>query len=277
LVTEPDRRRVEDPAALGGAGVDPVIRVADLVRTYRSRPAGRFRRRAGDEVYAVRGISFEVRRGEVFGLLGPNGAGKTTTLETLEGLLPLQAGTVTVLGLDVARHAQEVRSRIGIQLQKVGFFDKLHLVELLELLADFYEVDVDPLALLAQVGLRGRAQREAKRLSGGELQRFSIAAALVNRPELLFLDEPTSGLDPHARRRLWELIRTLDASGISIVLTTHYIEEAEALCHRVAIMDNGVIAAQGTPRELIDRYAPGKDLEEVFLTLTGHDILGRTE
>ena len=233
-------------------------------------------------VHAVRGVSFDVRRGEVFGLLGPNGAGKTTILETVEGMLPIDRGSVTVDGIDVASEPERVRRLIGISLQKSAFFERLTLAELLHLFADIYcrRARVD--RLLERVGLDGLASRQVKTLSGGEQQRFAVAVALVNDPPLLFLDEPSTGLDPHARRNLWELIEFLRLEGRSIVLTTHYMEEAQQLCDRVAILDAGRILALDSPQRLIDRLlATGfrknvvvqpADLEDVFLQLTGKQL-----
>ncbi len=228
---------------------------------------------------AVDGISFTVGRGEVFGLLGRNGAGKTTTLEMIEGLRRPDGGTVTVAGIDLARDPQAVRRAIGVQLQEAAFFDRLSLRELLTLFADLYGCRADVTALLAQVGLADKARSSVKTLSGGQKRRFSIAVALVNRPQVLFLDEPTTGLDPHARRSLWGLVRSLREQGLATVLTTHYIEEAEALCDRVAILDAGRIVALDSPPVLIRRLlATGftkpvevfpATLEDVFLQLTG--------
>jgi ABC-2 type transport system ATP-binding protein len=247
----------------------PVIDVADLHRSYGA-------------VEAVRGVSFAVEPGEVFGLLGPNGAGKTTIVETLEGLRPVQRGEVTVSGVDVARDPYRVRRMVGVQLQQAAFFDHLNLEELLQLFGELYETGSDPAALLDLVGLEHRGKALAKTLSGGQRQRFSIATALVNDPTVVFLDEPSSGLDPQARRRLWDIIRTLRERGRTVVLTTHYIEEAEALCDRVAILDEGRLIALDSPRNLVrallDRgfkreveVVPAT-LEDVFLDLTGREI-----
>ncbi|HKA09751.1 MAG TPA: ABC transporter ATP-binding protein [Candidatus Dormibacteraeota bacterium] len=233
-------------------------------------------------VHAVRGVSFDVRRGEVFGLLGPNGAGKTTILEMVEGMLPIDRGSVTVDGIDVAVEPARVRRRIGISLQKTAFFERLTLAELLRLFADIYGGRARVDRLLERVGLHEMASRQVKTLSGGEQQRFAVAVALVNDPPLLFLDEPSTGLDPHARRELWELIEFLRLEGRSIVLTTHYMEEAQHLCDRVAILNAGRILALDTPQRLIDRLlATGfrkdvvlqpADLEDVFLQLTGRQL-----
>ncbi len=234
------------------------------------------------QVHAVRGVSFDVRRGEVFGLLGPNGAGKTTILETVEGMLPIDRGTVTVDGVDVSRHPERVRRRIGISLQQSAFFERLTLAELLRLFADLYGRRQRVERLLERVGLQEQASRQVKTLSGGQQQRFAVAVALVNDPPLLFLDEPTAGLDPQARRNLWDLVQYLQQEGRSVVLTTHYMEEAQHLCDRVAILDGGRILALDTPGSLIERLlATGfhkdvvvqrADLEDVFLDLTGRQL-----
>lgn len=258
-------------AALYEAGADQaaIVVVSDLHKFYGS-------------VHAVRGVSFDVRRGEVFGLLGPNGAGKTTILETVEGMLPIDHGSVTVDGIDVATEPERVRRLIGISLQKSAFFERLTLAELLRLFADIYGSRARVDRLLERVRLQGLASRRVKTLSGGQQQRFAVAVALVNDPPLLFLDEPSTGLDPQARRSLWDMIEFLRLEGRSIVLTTHYMEEAQQLCDRVAILDAGRILALDTPRRLIDRLlATGfskdvvvqpADLEDVFLQLTGRQL-----
>ncbi len=219
---------------------EPVICVADLRKCY------------GD-VKAVDGINFEVGRGEVFGLLGPNGAGKTTTIEILEGLREPDSGKVNVLGLDISRHATSVKQRIGVQLQTVSLYPRLTVRELLDLFGSFYSRRIPTEKLIDSVDLGERANARSMNLSGGQQQRLSIALALVNDPELIFLDEPTTGLDPQARRSLWDLIKGLQAQGKSIMLTTHYMEEATELCDRVAIMDHGHILEIGTVPELIGR------------------------
>ena len=246
-----------------------LILVEDLHRSY-------------DKVEAVRGVSFSVGRGEVFGLLGPNGAGKTTILETIEGLRRVQRGRVVVAGIDVSREPARVARMIGVQLQQVAFFERLTLIELLGLFADLYEVEAKPSELLELVGLRSREKEFAKNLSGGQRQRFSIACALVNNPVAVFLDEPTSGLDPQARRNLWALVRSLRERGMSVLLTTHYIEEAEALCDRVAILAAGQVIALDTPAALVrdllgsgfhkDVEVAAANLEDVYLNLTGRAI-----
>ncbi len=234
------------------------------------------------EVVAVNGVSFEVMRGEIFGILGPNGAGKTTTLEMIETLRPIDAGRVVLDGIDVTAHPQRVKKIIGVQLQASSFFDKLRLTELLSLFGELYGRRVGPLQLLDEVELREKAQAFVNELSGGQKQRFSIAAALVNDPVILFLDEPTTGLDPQARRHLWGVIKRIRSEGKTIVLTTHYMEEAEELCDRVAIMDKGKIIANAPPQTLIqqlllngfrkERVERLANLEDVFLSLTGHSL-----
>jgi ABC-2 type transport system ATP-binding protein len=230
----------------------------------------------------VRGVSFNVAQGEVFGLLGPNGAGKTTTLESIEGMLPIDRGTITIAGIDVSKEPERVRRTIGISLQKSAFFERLTLIELLSLFGDLYGNGHQPMALLDKVGLKEQARRQVKKLSGGQQQRFALAVALVNDPPLLFLDEPTTGLDPQARRNLWDLVQGLRREGRSVVLTTHYMEEAEELCDRVAILDAGTILALDTPHNLIRQLlATGfrkqvevqpANLEDVFLQMTGRQL-----
>ncbi len=219
---------------------EPVISVADLCKCY-------------GEIKAVDGVSFSVGRGEVFGMLGPNGAGKTTTIEILEGLRQPDSGTATVLGMDVIHHADAIKERIGVQLQSVALYPRLTVAELLELFGSFYRHRVPAKKLIEDLGLGERAHARSMDLSGGQQQRLSIALALVNDPELVFLDEPTTGLDPQARRSLWDLIKGLQARGKSVMLTTHYMEEATELCDRVAIMDHGHILEIGTVPELIGR------------------------
>jgi ABC-2 type transport system ATP-binding protein len=200
---------------------------------------------------AVDHISFHVKTGELFGILGPNGAGKTTTLEMIEGLKMITAGKVLLDGHDVQREPRRVKSLIGVQLQSSAFFDGLNLMELLETFAALYGRSIDVVALLESLQLSDKAKSRVKSLSGGQKQRLSIAVALVNDPKVLFLDEPTTGLDPQARRNLWDLIRDIQQRGKTIVLTTHYMEEAEVLCDRVAIMDHAKIIALDSPKELL--------------------------
>ncbi len=201
---------------------------------------------------AVRDLSFTVRRGEVFGLLGPNGAGKTTTVEILEGYRAPDAGIVRVLGVDPTLDGPELRSRIGVMLQEGGLYPGLRPLEMLELFAAYYPDPDDPKRLLELVGLGARNTTTARRLSGGEAQRLSLALALVGRPELLFLDEPTAGMDPHARAATWDLIRDLREVGATVVLTTHGMDEAEQLCDRLAIVDHGDLVALGSPEDLTE-------------------------
>jgi ABC-2 type transport system ATP-binding protein len=231
------------PSAAGGepaSGGEPVIRVTDLRKYY------------GD-VRAVDGVTFEVARGEVFGMLGPNGAGKTTTIETLEGLKDPTSGQAFVLGMDVTRHAAAVKQRIGVQLQSVSLYPRLTVKELLDLFGSFFDRRVPSEKLIEAVDLGERAHARSMDLSGGQQQRLSIALALVNDPELVFLDEPTTGLDPQARRSIWELVRGLKAQGRTVMMTTHYMEEAAELCDRVAIMDHGRILEMGAVGDLIGR------------------------
>lgn len=247
-----------------------IVEVRDLVKRYPKADNKR------ESFAAVDGISLAIAEGEIFGLLGPNGAGKTTTLEMIEGLTDIDGGEVLVAGLDVKREPYKVKQQIGVQLQANEYLDRLSLQELLELFTTLYGRKADPLTLLGKVNLVEKALARPNRLSGGQKQRFSIACALVNEPRVLFLDEPTTGLDPQAKRNLWELVLALNATGMTIVLTTHNMEEAEYLCDRLVIMDHGKVIAQGTPEQLIMQYAPDVppvprhgNLEDVFLHLTG--------
>jgi len=200
---------------------------------------------------AVDDVSFHVQSGEIFGILGPNGAGKTTTLEIIEGLQKPSLGQISVLGIDIRQHPNAFKSRIGVQLQSSAYYDYLNLEEILELLGSCYPKCVPAEKLLGQVGLSQQSQKKVKQLSGGQSQRFTIAASLVNDPELVILDEPTTGLDPQSRRNLWELINQIQSGGVTVIITTHYMEEAESLCNRLAIMDRGKLIAVDTPQNMI--------------------------
>jgi ABC-2 type transport system ATP-binding protein len=231
---------------------------------------------------AVKGISFDVYEGEIFGLLGPNGAGKSTTLEIIETLREKTGGTVTVAGFDLDKQPGEIKKLIGVQLQTSGYYPGLSLTELIELFGGLYNQPVHPLELLDMVNLRDKAKAKYKELSGGQKQRFSIATTLINHPRVIFLDEPTTGLDPQARRNLWDLVQDIREKGTTVIITTHYMDEAEVLCDRVAIIDSGKIIAMDSPDKLIDRLvATGferpkevkkANLEDVFIDLTGHAL-----
>jgi len=231
---------------------------------------------------AVDDISFEVKKGEIFGILGPNGAGKTTTLEMIETLRSIDGGTATLDGVDVASEPFKIRAIIGVQPQTPGFQDKTKLTELLQLFAAAYGERVNPIEFLNDVGLGKEAGMFVENLSGGQRQRFSIAAALVHSPKVFFMDEPTTGLDPQARLNLWELVQNIRDKGISVIVTTHYMEEAEQLCDRVAIMDNGKIIALDTPKSLVKKllaqgfskaqHVEQANLEDVFIDLTGKEL-----
>ena len=230
----------------------------------------------------VKGVSFNVKEGEVFGILGPNGAGKTTTLEMIEALRPIDGGSVVLDGIDVAKNPDDVKKIIGIQLQSTSFFDKLTLREQLQLFDGLYDETTDPNTLLEYVQLTDKSKSYVEQLSGGQKQRFSIAAALINKPRVLFLDEPTTGLDPQARRNLWELIQSIKKQNITVVLTTHYMDEAEILCDRIAVMDNGKIIEIDTPKNLVkalisrgfkkEQHVEQANLEDVFIDLTGKEL-----
>ena len=215
-----------------------MIRVEGLTKSY-------------GQLTAVDNVSFSVRPGEVFGILGPNGAGKTTTLECIEGILDPTAGSISVLGMDIAQDAKRIKRRIGVQLQASAYFDHLTLREILDLFRRIYGSNTSSDDLLASVDLSDKAKSTVGKLSDGQQQRFAIAATLVNDPEVVFLDEPTAGLDPRARRSLWEFVQQISRQGRTVVMTTHYMEEAEFLCDRVAIMDNGRIVALDTPAGLV--------------------------
>jgi ABC-2 type transport system ATP-binding protein len=219
------------------------IRVRGLVKTYPGKPP----------VEALRGLDLEVQAGECFGLLGPNGAGKTTTLEIIEGLLEPTAGDVELLGLKWGSADADIRQKIGISLQETRLSDKLTVRETVTLFRSFYPAGPTPEEVIARVGLEEKARSYVDNLSGGQKQRLAVATALVGDPELLFLDEPTTGLDPQSRRSLWEVIRSIKQRGRTVVITTHYMDEAERLCDRVAVIDHGKVIALGTPAELIAR------------------------
>ena len=231
---------------------------------------------------AVKGISFDVYEGEIFGLLGPNGAGKSTTLEIIETLRAKTSGEVIVDGMNLDKEPGNIKKIIGVQLQTSGFYPGLNLLELIALFAGLYNQEVEPMELLKQVNLEDKAKNKFKEMSGGQKQRFSIATTLINQPRIVFLDEPTTGLDPQARRNLWELIKAIKAKGTTVILTTHYMDEAEHLCDRIAILDEGKIIALASPDKLIDdlvatgferpRQVKAANLEDVFIHLTGKEI-----
>ncbi len=232
----------------GPPSMPDIITVTNLKKVY------------GD-LTAVDSINFTVHQGETFGILGPNGAGKTTTLEMMEGLKGITSGTVVLDGKDVSTHTRDVKAVIGVQLQSSAFFDGLNLKELIETFGALYGHEVDAMKLLREVQLDEKVKSRVKELSGGQKQRLSIAVALVNKPKVLFLDEPTTGLDPQARRNLWDLINQIKGRGVTIILTTHYMEEAEVLCDRIAIMDNAKIIALDTPTGLLRLADVGTSIE----------------
>jgi len=223
-----------------------------------------------------------VYEGEIFGLLGPNGAGKSTTLEIIETLRQKTSGEVVVDGFNLDKNPNEIKRIIGVQLQTSGYYPGLNLVQLIELFCGLYNQEVDAMELLDSVNLRDKAKAQVKELSGGQRQRFSVATTLINKPRIIFLDEPTTGLDPQARRSLWELIRNIREKGTTVIMTTHYMDEAEYLCDRVAIIDSGKIIALDTPDKLIDNLVASgferpkemklANLEDVFIHLTGHSL-----
>jgi len=230
------------------------------------------RKRYGD-VIAVDGLDLEVQRGECFGLLGPNGAGKTTTIEILEGLMAPDAGEVEVLGLRWGRHDGALRQRLGIQLQETQLSEKITVEETIRLFRSFYHRGPSVDAVVAMVELDSKRGSRVGKLSGGQRQRLSVACALVNDPEVLFLDEPTTGLDPQSRRHLWDVLREFRARGGTVLLTTHYMDEAQAVCDRVGIADQGRLIALGTPGDLVQRFGgEGGTLEDVFVSLTGRRL-----
>jgi ABC-2 type transport system ATP-binding protein len=249
--------------------MEKIIEVKNLVKHY-----GNFE--------AVKNISFEVYQGEIFGLLGPNGAGKSTTLEIIETLREKTSGKVMVNGIDLDHHPNDIKKIIGVQLQTSGYYPNLNLVELIELFSGLYNRKSDSMELLDLVNLRDKAKSKVKELSGGQKQRFSIATTLINDPKVIFLDEPTTGLDPQARRNLWDLVKKIRAKGTTVIITTHYMDEAEYLCDRVAIIDSGNIVAMASPDQLIDdlvargfekpKEVKQANLEDVFIHLTGHSL-----
>jgi len=274
--------------------MNKIIEVKDLVKNY-----GSFE--------AVKGISFDVYEGEIFGLLGPNGAGKSTTLEIIETLREKTSGRIIVDGIDLDEHPNEIKKIIGVQLQTSGYYPNLSLIELIKLFAGLYNTEIDAKQVLRSVNLtlseeeeaklkdrsltrderkaiqeRDKSKAKFKELSGGQKQRFSIATTLIHRPKIIFLDEPTTGLDPQARRNLWQLIQQIRDGGTTVIITTHYMDEAEILCNRVAIVDAGRIIALDSPDRLIDQLIESgfqgrkqikqANLEDVFINLTGHEM-----
>lgn len=246
-----------------------IIEVKDLVKKY-----GNFE--------AVKSISFGVMEGEIFGLLGPNGAGKSTTLEIMETLRNKTSGKVWVDGFDLDKSPNDIKKIIGVQLQTSGYYPNLKLDELLELFAGLYNKDINTHDFLEMVNLTDKAKAKFKELSGGQKQRFSVATTLINQPKIIFLDEPTTGLDPQARRNLWDLIREIRSKGTTVIITTHYMDEAEVLCDRVAVIDSGKIIAIDAPDKLIDdlvatgferpKSVKAASLEDVFIHLTGKEL-----
>ena len=239
------------------------------------------KKRYGDK-QAVNGVSFFVKKGEIFGILGPNGAGKTTTLEMMETLRSIDSGTVVIDGINVKDNPRAVKYLIGVQPQSPAFQDKTRLVEVVEMFAAAYGEKVDAMQFLRDVDLQDKAKSYVESLSGGQKQRLSITTALVHGPKVFFLDEPTTGLDPQARRNLWALIEKVRDRGISVIMTTHYMDEAEVLCDRIAVMDNGKIIALDTPKNLIKQLlsrgfqksqaVEQANLEDVFIDLTGKGL-----
>jgi ABC-2 type transport system ATP-binding protein len=246
-----------------------IISVKNLVKNY-----GAFQ--------AVKGIGFDVYEGEIFGLLGPNGAGKSTTLEIIETLREKTSGEVRVAEFNLDKDPNEIKKIIGVQLQTSGFYPGLNLLQLIDLFGGLYNRNVNAIELLEMVNLKDKAKSKVKELSGGQKQRFSIATTLINEPRIVFLDEPTTGLDPQARRNLWDLVKNIRARGTTVIITTHYMDEAEYLCDRVAIVDSGKIVALNSPDQLIDELVAAgfekpkevkqANLEDVFINLTGHSL-----
>ncbi len=248
---------------------DVIVKVEGLTKIYEGKKA-------------VNGIDFEVKRGEIFGILGPNGAGKTTTLEMLEALRKIDGGSAILDGVDVAKDPFKIKSLIGVQPQSPAFAEKTKLTELITMFAAAYGEKVDAMKFLADVDLTEKSGEFVENLSGGQKQRLSIAAALVHGPKVFFLDEPTTGLDPQARRNLWELIEGVRDRGVTVILTTHYMDEAEILCDRIAVMDGGKIIALDTPKNLVKnllkkgfkkkQVVEQANLEDVFIDLTGKEL-----
>lgn len=246
-----------------------IVEVRDLTKKYNAKKV-------------VDGISFSVKEGEIFGILGPNGAGKTTTLEMIEAQRPIDGGSALLDGVNVASHPGKIKALIGVQPQTPSFEEKTKLKEIIEFFAATYGERVDPLKFLEDVQLLDKANNYPEQLSGGQRQRFSIAAALVHGPKVFFLDEPTTGLDPQARRNLWELIKDVRNRGVTVIMTTHYMDEAELLCDRVAVMDSGKIIALDSPKNLIkallkrgfkkETAVQQANLEDVFIDLTGKEL-----
>jgi ABC-2 type transport system ATP-binding protein len=281
LVLAPEPIPAADDAVPAGDGRPPaavapevagILRVRDLTVAYGPKTA-------------VDGVSFEIRRGEIFGLLGPNGAGKTSTLSAIEGLVKPQSGTILLDGIDSRRHPNQAKARIGVQLQATSFQSELKITQIVRLYAGLYGVELTDLQIsegLRDIGLEGEASKPFKQLSGGQQQRLALYVAVVHDPALLLLDEPTAGLDPQSRRQLWGRIEHIRQGGGSILLTTHSMEEAQAVCDRVAIIDNGTLLTTETPQDLIEKHkhdsrvravAHGEvTLEDVFIGLTGSEI-----
>jgi ABC-2 type transport system ATP-binding protein len=246
-----------------------IISVRNLVKNY-----GSFE--------AVKGISFDVFEHEIFGMLGPNGAGKSTTLEIIETLREKTRGEVVVDGHNLDKEPGEIKKIIGVQLQTSGYYPGLNLLDLIELFCGLYNRKINPMELLEMVNLTEKAKAQFKQLSGGQKQRFSVATTLINDPKIIFLDEPTTGLDPQARRSLWELVKNIRQRGTTVIITTHYMDEAEYLCDRVAVIDAGKIIALNSPDQMIDelvasgferpREVKKANLEDVFIHLTGRSL-----
>ena len=246
-----------------------IISVKNLVKNY-----GSFQ--------AVKGINFDVFEHEIFGMLGPNGAGKSTTLEIIETLRSKTSGEVIVDGHDLDKEPGEIKKIIGVQLQTSGYYPGLNLLDLVELFCGLYNKKINPMELLEMVNLTEKSKAQFKQLSGGQKQRFSVATTLINDPKIIFLDEPTTGLDPQARRSLWELVKNIRQRGTTVIITTHYMDEAEYLCDRVAVIDAGKIIALNSPDQMVDelvasgferpREVKKANLEDVFIHLTGHSL-----